>query len=300
MTVPPDAIVVQRKAVESAIGELAEGWYREYFGKRHADGRKIPASAVALGDLKERAVDQIMEAFHDAHPVPEGVRADEEEGDAMFENKEHRYIYATAAQPGDVMTSVSNYKMDNPFVIKAIVKWKKYKDHLGEGRDHVLLEGLDRDVALLPDVMIGVWRFVQDKAECASCVELRQKVDDCETRIRIMLQDGENMAAKLVEAERRAEEYIGLLAPVYGDIQRERIRQDEQWGGPEHDDRLAFGMWAMILTKQAGAVANAALRWKDQGWPLKVMRDHLVKVAAVAIAWAESIDRRRGNTDVTD
>lgn len=107
---------------------------------------------------------------------------------------------------------------------------------------------------------------------------------------------------------------------VIADIGAERERQNEQWGGPAHDDRhpdrtgvnvrhptqpnlrrwgydpedqtartktlfrLGDGGWSDIL---AEAVAKAFAE-ADPG----LLREKLIPVAAVVLAWVEAIDRR--------
>lgn len=75
---------------------------------------------------------------------------------------------------------------------------------------------------------------------------------------------------------------------VIDEITRERRRQDEQWGGAEHDDRLDLGSWIAVVTKHLGMFAEAALV-ND----VETMRKKTITCAALFVALAESIDRRR-------
>ncbi len=79
---------------------------------------------------------------------------------------------------------------------------------------------------------------------------------------------------------------------VYREIAQERQRQMKQWGGQQHDDQHNHGQWMLILAKQVGKAANGVLRWRDAGWTIKPLRDSLIAVAAVCVAWLEAIDRR--------
>lgn len=64
------------------------------------------------------------------------------------------------------------------------------------------------------------------------------------------------------------------------DIAQERAAQDQQWGGPAHDDEHASADWVWLIRSQIDAA--------DPNDP----RGRLVKIAALAIAGIESIDRR--------
>lgn len=74
-----------------------------------------------------------------------------------------------------------------------------------------------------------------------------------------------------------------MMEKIFKDIEAERRNQDVQWGGPEHDDELALRDWTFHIMKQLGRLANAT--------NLKGMRARLVKIAALAVAAIESIDR---------
>ncbi len=74
---------------------------------------------------------------------------------------------------------------------------------------------------------------------------------------------------------------------VINDVIDERMHQDERWGGPEHDDAhrtLDFVRFVDDFTiKARNAVLNG-----DVGQA----RRRFVQVAALAVAAAESLDRR--------
>lgn len=73
------------------------------------------------------------------------------------------------------------------------------------------------------------------------------------------------------------------LKPVYKDIIAERFAQDRQWGGPDHDDGHHPLDWIPIIDKQLSKI----LFDTDQ----IQRRSRFVKVAAIAVAAIESIDR---------
>ena len=73
---------------------------------------------------------------------------------------------------------------------------------------------------------------------------------------------------------------------VLEDVAFERMRQDERWGEQNHEDFV----WGAILGEEVGEVSRAML--EDRFGAGSNLRDELVQVAAVAIAWIECIDRR--------
>jgi hypothetical protein len=76
---------------------------------------------------------------------------------------------------------------------------------------------------------------------------------------------------------------------VYADIRAERERQDEQWGGPEHDDEHGPADWLHFIDKQIIAgVFDVELGEQNPG----SYRARLVKTAALAVAAIESHDRK--------
>lgn len=75
------------------------------------------------------------------------------------------------------------------------------------------------------------------------------------------------------------------------EVRRERTRQHDKWGEQNHDD----GWWTAILAEEVGEAAQAALQahFPDDGSKtLDDLREELIQVAAVAVAWIEAIDRR--------
>jgi NTP pyrophosphatase (non-canonical NTP hydrolase) len=79
--------------------------------------------------------------------------------------------------------------------------------------------------------------------------------------------------------------YVEVLA----EVAVERHRQDAKLGEQNHLDFV----WNAILGEEVGEVANAILEGTFSDAPLAHVRDELVQVAAVAVAWVEAIDRRR-------
>jgi hypothetical protein len=70
----------------------------------------------------------------------------------------------------------------------------------------------------------------------------------------------------------------------------ERARQEEKFGGPEHDDVHSMEEWVNLIVEWLGKAAGA-LRGDGE---LDTFKDRLVQVAALALAGIESYDRRNG------
>ena len=79
-------------------------------------------------------------------------------------------------------------------------------------------------------------------------------------------------------------EPVGTLSAVLADVTAERSRQDLRWGGPTHDDEHDIPDWAGYLTEY---IRKLLLCGADQ------QRHRLVQIAALAVAAAQSLDRRR-------
>jgi NTP pyrophosphatase (non-canonical NTP hydrolase) len=84
-----------------------------------------------------------------------------------------------------------------------------------------------------------------------------------------------------------------LRQRAYNDVAVERIRQIEKWGDQRHDD----AWWCVIEMEELGEVARAVYERDTQTTRKRdtdQLRDELVQVAAVAVAWIEDIDSRDG------
>lgn len=84
---------------------------------------------------------------------------------------------------------------------------------------------------------------------------------------------------------------------VYQALDQERARQDAKWGAQRSLTPL---LWLAVLSEEAGEVARAVLdlgRRRDIPSPLlspdeegvQHLREELVQVAAVAVAWLERL-----------
>jgi hypothetical protein len=72
---------------------------------------------------------------------------------------------------------------------------------------------------------------------------------------------------------------------IYAHIELERQRQDEEWGGPRHDDQHTASQWASFR----GKFENRQQRLTDDP---AMQRKALVQMAALCVAQIESLDRR--------
>lgn len=96
---------------------------------------------------------------------------------------------------------------------------------------------------------------------------------------------------------------ISKTQPVLQELAKERLKQDEKWGVQNHPNGTGYslfkehadlykklnntfgGVWAGILLEEV----YEALSERD---PNK-LREELCQVGAVAVAWIESLDRRK-------
>ena len=71
---------------------------------------------------------------------------------------------------------------------------------------------------------------------------------------------------------------------IHNEILAERIRQDNEFGGPRHDDKNTWFDWRGFIYKQLtnGSMAHSASE----------QRECMVKIAAIAHAALESFDRK--------
>lgn len=81
---------------------------------------------------------------------------------------------------------------------------------------------------------------------------------------------------------------------IYTAIEAERERQDEKWGGPEHDDEHTLNEWAKRIHDHAAAAAGIYASYET---PDARARREFVEVAALAVAAIEALDRKTGKTE---
>lgn len=72
---------------------------------------------------------------------------------------------------------------------------------------------------------------------------------------------------------------------IIEEIKKERQRQDDQWGGVYHDDKVSPFEWVEVIGKLAQKAKDIYI---PDPWEY---RRRLMQVAAVAVAACESYDR---------
>jgi len=92
------------------------------------------------------------------------------------------------------------------------------------------------------------------------------------------------IATALREAKEQGAADTARLSPFVRDVLAERAAQDEQWGGPEHDDK--HDMWDWISYRKKFEARALSFRSRHMQ-----IRDAVKKIAALAIAQGESLDR---------
>ena len=110
----------------------------------------------------------------------------------------------------------------------------------------------------------------------AHSIEWLQKLEG--TEILFVKNEGEKTLSK---------EYI------YNEITQEREFQDQKWGVQTH---LSDYVWTTILVEEVGEAAQEVQKDKNSFEIIK-LRDELIQVAAVAVAWAEALDKREENIE---
>jgi len=86
---------------------------------------------------------------------------------------------------------------------------------------------------------------------------------------------------------------------IFHEIEKERDRQDQQWGGPEHDDGHIFTDWFQYITDQMHKGFHDYIKKMVllSDTSENVMRERFIKIAALAVAGIESIDRLKKQTE---
>lgn len=77
---------------------------------------------------------------------------------------------------------------------------------------------------------------------------------------------------------------------ILNDIRAERARQDAKWGA---DRSQHPAIWHAILSEEVGEVAQEVLETTFAGASTDHLYEELIQVAAVAVAWAEAVQRER-------
>lgn len=89
--------------------------------------------------------------------------------------------------------------------------------------------------------------------------------------------------SNLEEMDLNGASYAPTIPGVLGEVLAERTKQDAQWGGPDHDDDHSPEDFVRFIGAQAVKC--------EYGRGPNV-RERLVKIAALAVAAVESLDRQ--------
>lgn len=95
------------------------------------------------------------------------------------------------------------------------------------------------------------------------------------------------MAGELRKLKQAVRELDG--GDALSDVAAERKRQDEKWGGPEHDDRKSPNDFVQHVQDYAGWARVMAGMGGTEG--ANKYRKRMVQVAALAVAAVEAMDR---------
>ena len=84
---------------------------------------------------------------------------------------------------------------------------------------------------------------------------------------------------------------------ILKEVQEERDHQDKKWGGPNHDDDHGPYAWVSFIINYLGKSVSEFIT-DDSTLPYRVesrlrnFRYNMIKIAALAVAAAESADRK--------
>jgi len=79
------------------------------------------------------------------------------------------------------------------------------------------------------------------------------------------------------------------------EIAQERVKQDQLWGGPIHDDKHNVYDWAEFILKQLKGLVMV-----EHGGLTSNFREQMVKIAALAVAAIQWHDRHKKGLSTTD
>lgn len=86
------------------------------------------------------------------------------------------------------------------------------------------------------------------------------------------------------------------MEKILEEIREEKKHQDKKWGGPKHDDQHDAYAWAVLVTSYFGqAVSDFVNESGRHEARYRKFRYNMVKVAALAVAAIEVVDRKLGN-----
>lgn len=90
--------------------------------------------------------------------------------------------------------------------------------------------------------------------------------------------------------QRRTQSGSPVQRVIFGQVVAERVTQDEQWGGEEHDDTHTRREWIGFVSDHADRAKKAVGRGQ-RTIDLDEYRQQLVEIAALCFAAIEAHDR---------
>jgi hypothetical protein len=146
------------------------------------------------------------------------------------------------------------------------------------------MTGLGEDVFTpAPDGVGDVEKMVEEAARGVCCTRPDGSDDGIWPCPLCKRMNTPPMARPCAAQARAALESLGVDLAVLADVVAERKRQDEQWGGPEHDDSHRPDDWEDFIINQ---IRRAEKETSDAGY-----RRRLVNVVALGFAALGSWDR---------
>ncbi len=83
---------------------------------------------------------------------------------------------------------------------------------------------------------------------------------------------------------------------ILEEIKEERVHQNKKWGGADHDDLHGPYEWVAFITTYIGqSIQDIVNENGNYQLNLRTFRYNMVKVAALAVAAIEAVDRKLGN-----
>jgi hypothetical protein len=145
--------------------------------------------------------------------------------------------------------------------------------------DYEHLKALHKRVAAIAENYGSIWRLLGGW----SCVT------NPKNELLDLTQDTVEFHPRLIAAREALDAQDALAGKAFADIRDERARQDSQWGGPAHDDQHTASDFLGYIQKQQ---VLGTLERVDEYPAEQMVRSRLVKIAALAVAAIEAIDRR--------
>lgn len=136
-------------------------------------------------------------------------------------------------------------------------------------------------------------------AEWPSVTQLQAELDALKAQNKALT---EAVGEQQDRARQRSESILTLIedkarlsSPIIELILEERKRQDEEWGGPSHDDQHSALDWPGFIRKQLNRLFE---EYMNGDWTYKDYDTRMAKIGALVVAGLESQYRIRRNTAI--